>query len=70
MEEEFLLELHKIIQLLRTHPRDYQRISGPLLQVPLARFPYVVVYAVHEDAIDVVRVFNTKQHPRKKLRRR
>lgn len=64
----FIDELNATLRFIRQHPKGATLIQGNLRQFPMERFPYLVVFASHKDLIRVVRVFNTRQHPRHKLR--
>ncbi|HEX2616117.1 MAG TPA: type II toxin-antitoxin system RelE/ParE family toxin [Flavobacteriales bacterium] len=70
LEERFLKEVDVTLRYIALHPGGFQRIRRDFRQAPLERFPYVIVYSFDQHRIEVVRVFNTKQQPRKKLRRR
>ncbi|MBS1583580.1 MAG: type II toxin-antitoxin system RelE/ParE family toxin [Bacteroidetes bacterium] len=67
LEERFLAEVQGTLLFIRRHPGGFPRIRGQLRQAPLERFPYVIIYSVRQEMIEVVRVFNTKQHPAKKV---
>lgn len=52
------------------YPQAAQVVKGTIRQLPLDRFPYVVVYAIGKAEITVLSVFNTWQHPKKRFRKR
>jgi plasmid stabilization system protein ParE len=54
--ERFEAELEHVVSLLEGMPRIGADIGEGLRAVPIRRFPYSVVYALREDAIDVVAV--------------
>ncbi len=42
-------------------------VKGIIRQVPLDRFPFVVVYAIRRKEIVVLRVFHTSREPSKRF---
>lgn len=64
----FVDELTTALRFVQEHPNGGVLIKRSIRQFPLERFPYLVVYAVHRDVIRIVRIFHTRQNPRRKLR--
>ncbi len=61
-------ELQNTIGLLQQNTSGGVGIRGTIRQFPMERFAYFIVYDVKLQQINVVRVFNTRQHPEQKLR--
>lgn len=66
----FVDELNVTFRFIRQYPKGGVLIKGNVRQFPMERFPYLVVYTIHKDAIRVIHVFNTRQHPGRKLGRK
>jgi len=66
--EEFLNYLGGYFQTLTTGKPDFEIKRKPFFrELPLKRFPYVIIYEKLNDAIIVYSIFNTHQNPVKKL---
>lgn len=70
LEDRFLRELDTALSYVRDRPHAFARIAEDLHQIPLAVFPYVVVYAYAGNTVEVVRVFHAKRDDRRKVPRR
>ena len=68
--EQFLLELQRCIGNIALNPARFPSIHRSFRQAPTHRFPYVVVYRPLSSEVIIMRVFHTKQDPKKKLGRR
>lgn len=67
--EEFLNYLGGYFQTLMTGNPDFEIKRKPVFrELPLKRFPYVIIYERLENIIIVYSVFNTYQNPIKKLK--
>ncbi|MBP6310703.1 MAG: hypothetical protein KA408_00420 [Flavobacteriales bacterium] len=60
--------MQNTIGLLQQNTSGGVGIRGTIRQFPMERFAYFIVYDVKLQQINVVRVFNTRQHPEQKLR--
>jgi plasmid stabilization system protein ParE len=69
-DRHFIVDLERCFKLIGQYPRGAQVVKGTIRQLPLDRFPYVVVYAIGKAEINVLSVFNTWQHPKKRFRKR
>jgi plasmid stabilization system protein ParE len=65
-DRRFITDLDRTFKIIQQFPRGAQVIKKNIRQLPLDRFPYVVVYAIRRKEITVLSVFNTRQHPSKK----
>lgn len=69
LDHEFLLEFDQCIRSIRSSPGGYKRLRGNIRQAVMSsRFPYVVVYAVEPDRVNIMRVFHAKRDPATKLK--
>lgn len=51
-------------------PDGARRIKGKIRQLPVSGFPFVILYEVWTDHVAVYRVFHTRQHPKKRFRKK
>lgn len=66
---EFLGYLEGYFLTLMEKPVIYQIRKKPCFrELPLKRFPFVIVYEIKENEIIIYSVFNTYQNPNKKLK--
>lgn len=64
--EEFLGSLDQAKEAIERNPTTYRvRYKKKVRSFVVHRFPYLVLYVVKGQNIDVISVFNTNQHPRK-----
>lgn len=65
LSERFLNELENAYKKIAEHPQYYSYISSKdgYRDVCLNKFPYVVIYQIHENDVIVVDVFNTHRQP-------
>ncbi|HSI74415.1 MAG TPA: hypothetical protein VK957_00910 [Lunatimonas sp.] len=68
--EEFLDSLDVAEKAISDNPTTYRiRYKKKVRAFVVDRFPYLVLYAVNRNNIDVIAVFNTNLHPRRWKRR-
>ena len=65
-DRRFIADLDRTFRVIEQFPRGAQVVKKNIRQLPLDRFPFVVVYAIRRKEITVLSVFNTRQHPSKK----
>lgn len=68
--EQFLLELQRCLGGIASNPERHPKVHGAFRQARMKRFPYVVVYHPLQPGVIIMRVFHTKQDPRKKFGRK
>ena len=68
--EQFLLEMQRCLGSIAMNPARFPSIHPSFRQAPMRRFPYVVVYRPLKNEVVIMRVFHTKQDPKKKLGKR
>ncbi len=67
--EEFYNYLEGYFETLRNRNVDFSIKRKPVFrELPLKRFPYVIIYEKIKDTIFVYSVFNMHQHPVKKIK--
>lgn len=67
--KEFYNYLEGYFETLRNGNADFSIKRKPVFrELPLKRFPFVIIYEKIKDTIFVYSVFNTHQHPLKKIK--
>lgn len=62
--EEFLASLEQAKKAITSNPKTYRiRYKKKVRAYVVHRFPYLILYLIKENNIDVISVFNTHQHP-------
>lgn len=64
--ERFLAELDHSLGQVVEHPMAATEIGPGLRQIKLRRFPYLIVYRLHEAFIEIVAVVHGARHPRRR----
>lgn len=67
--EEFVFEVERIIKLLERRPRLFPIKKYNLREVPLKRFPYLIVYRINKHTVTIASVFHTSRNSKKKYRK-
>jgi plasmid stabilization system protein ParE len=68
--DAFIDEVYSCYQRIGQFPNGAVRVRGLVRQLPLSRFPFVILYRPMKDHIAVLRVFHTSQDPKKKMKRK
>jgi len=63
LEGRFAAAVADTIQSILEHPRAYQLVEPDVRRAGLNVFPYLVYYAVENDAVVVLAVLHGKRHP-------
>ena len=63
-------EVYSSYKRIEQFPNGAVRVRGLVRQLPLSRFPFVILYRPMKDHIVVLHVFHTSQVPKKKFRRK
>jgi len=67
--EEFYNYLEGYFETLKNDHADFPIKRKPVFrELPLKRFPHVIIYVKSKNTIYVYSVFNTRQHPLKKVK--
>lgn len=66
--DEFLVELEFAYDKITLNPENYSFIDErkELRDCPVKRFPYVIVYRIAGNTIEIISVHHFKKHPSKK----
>ena len=62
----FIDEVYDHFRTIEQFPNVAPRVRGMIRQLPVAGFPFVILYRPLKDHILVLRVFHTSQDPKKK----
>jgi hypothetical protein len=65
----FITHLEKLYTHLENNPFLFPEKYPQVRQVPLRRFPYVLLYTIEDKNIFVLAVFNCYQNPKRKEHR-
>lgn len=67
--DNFLMQLDNCINSIHKNPTIFQVFRIYFRQVPLKKYPYVVIYSIeNKNTIVILSVFHTSRNPSKKLR--
>ncbi len=64
--EKFLEELQTLFDKIESNPFIFSYTNQSIRQAKLRRFPYDVIYEVHDNEIIIYSIFMAKQNPNKK----
>ena len=67
--QEFLEEVENSLNTIFNYPLHYQKISKRFRQIPLKRFPFVILFEVAKNLVIVYSVFHTSRNPKKKFKK-
>lgn len=59
----FIIEVERIIEILRDQPKIGQRIKKEFRRIILARFPYSLIYYIEPERIWVIAVAHQHRRP-------
>jgi len=61
--DDFILDLEERCAHIAEHPEMYRCLTGSVRRVVLQGFPYVVLYRVFPDSIEILGVMDSRRHP-------
>lgn len=64
----FSLELQSEIERIGTNPFLFKKNEFGFSEIPMKRFPHLIIYSCIEDSIVIASIFHTSQNPKKKPR--
>jgi plasmid stabilization system protein ParE len=66
--DEFLFELERAYRKISAHPEHYGFIDEQkvLRDYLIHRFPFLIVYRIKDQTVEVITVHHTSKHPSKK----
>ncbi|MBP8822671.1 MAG: type II toxin-antitoxin system RelE/ParE family toxin [Flavobacteriales bacterium] len=68
--ERFLKAVLEREALISKYPKGAPVVHKHFRQTPINSFPFLMVYGLVKNELIIYRIFHTKQHPRKKFKRR
>lgn len=66
--ERFFTEWETALQLISRHPFSFQKARLDYRQISLQSFPYMLIYEVEGNAINIFRLIFSKKHPAKRYK--
>lgn len=69
LDKNFLQEVENTISRIRLNPAGYKKVYKTFRQTSVWKFPYIIIFQLEAQSIIIYSVFNTWQHPGKKLLR-
>lgn len=69
LDKKFLLAVEEPLLRKKQNPFAFKKIYKKFRQTAVKKFPYVILYEPEQRTVIVYAVFNTWQHPAKKLQR-
>ena len=66
LANNFLLEIKKTIDYLEINPLQFKITYKDFRQVPLKKYPFVLVYRIDNNIVKIYRTFPTRKNPNKK----
>jgi toxin ParE1/3/4 len=64
---EFVNELEKTVHFIIQNPLGFAKRLKRSRQVKLNRFPYIIVYEVHKNTIELYNIMHTSRHPIRRI---
>lgn len=64
---EFVNELEKTIHVILQNPFSFAKRLKQSRQVKLNRFPYIIVYEVQKNTIELYNIIHTSRHPIRRI---
>ena len=61
--DDFLEDFERTIERVVSSPTRYRKIHGNIRQIRLNRFPFNVVYEIHENDISILAVAHVRRRP-------
>jgi plasmid stabilization system protein ParE len=68
LDKRFLKEVEETLFRIQRNPFAFKKVYKKFRQSAVKRFPYVILYEPEQKNVVIYSVFNTWQHPKKKLR--
>jgi ParE toxin of type II toxin-antitoxin system, parDE len=69
LDIKFFTDFEESVKRILQNPFAFKKIYKSFRQTAMKKFPYVIVYEPERNSVIIYAVFNTWQHPKKKLRR-
>ncbi|WP_310993524.1 type II toxin-antitoxin system RelE/ParE family toxin [Aequorivita marina] len=68
VSSDFLIQIKRTISYLKVNPFLFQVVYKDYRQVPIKKFPFVIIYKVDVQSIKIYRVFPTNTNPSGKFK--
>ena len=65
----FVAAIEAALSVIQRNPFAFKKIYKKFRQTAVKSFPYIIIYEPEQTNIVIYSVFNTWQHPKKKLQR-
>lgn len=65
--DHFLFQINNTLQYLKNDPYIFRKIFKDFRQVPVRKFPFLIVYIIEDKQVKIYRVFPSKMNPSKKF---
>lgn len=69
LDKKFLLAVEQTLSRIKQNPFAFKKVYKKFRQTAVKKFPYIILYEPEQNTIVVYSIFNTWQHPGKKLQR-
>lgn len=69
LDRRFLAAVETTLSKIQRNPFAFKKIYKKIRQTAVKSFPYVILYEPEQNNVVIYSVFNTWQHPKKKIQR-
>jgi plasmid stabilization system protein ParE len=63
--EAYLDEVQEVLRYAASNPFAFQAVHREFHHLPMRRFPFLIIYKIGEQDLQVYRIFHTGQNPEK-----
>ena len=67
--ELFFDEINSSLEVIKTKPEAFQIRYKKFHQIPIKKFPYVILYKIYASEIVIQAVFHTSRNPKTKYKK-
>ena len=60
---DFIAEVKSVVKRIQQNPLQYQKVRKTVRKASVKRFPFILVYHVGEEVINIFAVFHTSKNP-------
>ena len=68
--DAFLKKIDTYIDILKENPEAFKTVYKKFRQIPIKKFPFVILYKVYPSEVVIYSVFHTSLNPDKKFKRK
>ena len=69
LDNRFLKAVEETLYRIQQNPFAFKKVYKKFRQTAVKKFPYVILYETESENVIIYSVFNTWQHPKRKLLR-